>query len=148
MHIGGLTFPMCGSRGCYQRAAPAKQGKGSQVCNRRIRNVLRIIIEQDDRAGASPQVQAFTAPAHTQAMDGGAAPPPRSALRPHAMKVPAPAQIPTSIPGLGNVSVRDAGSAPRVFQAHVMRNATAPIVPGSSGMIKPSDGGAAPRGKA
>jgi len=110
--------------------------------------VLRIIIEQDDRAGVSPHVQAFTVPDHTQAMDGGVAPPPRSVLRHHAMKVLAPAQIRTSIPGLGNVSVRDAGSAPRVFQAHVMRNATVPSMPGSSGMVKPSDGGAAPRGKA
>lgn len=110
--------------------------------------MLRIIIEQDDRVGATPQVQTFTAPDHTQARDGGAAPPPRSVLRPRAMKRPAPAQIPTSIPGLGNVNVRDAGSAPRVFQAHVMRNATMPIVPGSSGIVNPSDGGAAPRGKA
>ncbi len=37
--------------------------------------MLRIVIEQDDRVGASPQIQTFTVSGHTQARDGGGAPP-------------------------------------------------------------------------
>jgi len=77
--------------------------------------VLRIVIEQDDRVGASPQIQTFTVSGHTQARDGGGAPPALSALRGRAMKEPGPSQASTSIPRRGDATVRDAGSAPRVL---------------------------------
>ena len=106
--------------------------------------MIRIIIEQDDRAGGIPQVHTFTAPDQAQARDGGGAPPASAVLRHRAMKGPAAAQTSTSLPRPEDVNVRDAGSAPRVFQAHVIRSATAPIMPGSSGVVKPSNGGTAP----
>ena len=111
--------------------------------------MLRITIEQDDRIGASPQIQTFTVPDQAQARDGGGAPPTLSVLRHRAMKEPAQAQASTSIPYRGKTSARDAGSAPRVLlHAQAMRGATVPVVPASSGIVKPSDGGAAPSGKA
>ena len=110
--------------------------------------MLRIIIEQDDLIGASPQIQTFAASNHMQARDGGEAPPAFSVLRRRAMKELAPAQASPSIPHLGDVTMRDAGSAPRVLQAYARRGTTLPPIRGVRGMVKPNDGGAAPGRKA
>lgn len=98
--------------------------------------MLRITIEQDEYTGTAPQIQSFTTSDQAQAKDGGGAPSARSVFRHRAMKEAA------SVPHLGNVSVRDAGAAPRVLQH--LRRATMPVIQGSKEMVKPSNGGAAP----
>ncbi len=110
--------------------------------------MLRITIEQDDRIGGSPQIQTFAVSNHTQAMDGGGAPPVFTVLRRRAMKEPVPVQASPSIPHLGDVTMRDAGSAPRVLRAYAKGGTTLPPVRGVREMVKPSNGGAAPGGKA
>jgi hypothetical protein len=107
--------------------------------------VLRITIEHDERIGVSPQIQTFTVSDQAQARDGGGALPTLSVLRHRARKESASAQTSTSWERRGDVNVRDAGSAPRVLQ-HI-RRATMPVIQGSSGMVKPSNGGVAPSGQ-
>ena len=107
--------------------------------------MLRITIEQDERIGATPQIQSFTVSDQAQARDGGGAPSDLSALRHRAMKESASARTSASIPNLGNVNARDAGSAPRVLQ-HA-RRAPMQVIQGSIGMVKPSNGGGAPSGR-
>jgi hypothetical protein len=101
--------------------------------------VLRIIIEQEDREGASPQIQTITASDITQARDGGGAPQSVSALRSRAMK--GQAQASASIPRHGDAGVRDAGSAPQVLQVRARRGAVMLPISGHRVMVKPSNGG-------
>jgi len=107
--------------------------------------VLRIIIEQDDRMG-TPQIQALTAPDQSQARDGGGAPSIHSILRSRAIKGSSLAS--TSITHRRVVDARDAGAAPRVLQTQAMRKTMVPFSQGNSMMDRPSNGGAAPGGKA
>lgn len=109
--------------------------------------MLRIIIEQDDRIGTPPQVHTFATQDQAQARDGGGAPSP-AALKRQATKGPASARTSAASARPAVAGARDAGAAPRVFQTHVLQSTTMPIMPESSRMAQPSNGGAAPGGKA
>ncbi|MHB8598764.1 MAG: hypothetical protein ACYDER_18345 [Ktedonobacteraceae bacterium] len=103
--------------------------------------MLRIIIEQDDQGGTPSQIQTNLASNLAQAQDGGKAP---VAFGRRMMKEASSAQPSPSFSHSEEASVRDAGAAPRILQAHARHLATTPIVPQKGGIAKFSNGGTTP----